>query len=139
KSADRAFRSSTDTWFVQNHPPGSIFDFGGTPEANFGWRFTTLSNQTAVPEPSTFALSLCLGLAAAGTAVVRSRRKAAACRPTGAGGVARPRRLPGVGHSLRRGNPHNGGRPAAPLGLDRPRTPRDGAGGGRPRGTRKPT
>lgn len=60
-SGDVAFETTAaGSFFIVNNPPGSTFNFGGAPVANFGWEF--------VPAPSSLAL---LGLGG----LVASRRR----------------------------------------------------------------
>lgn len=63
-STDIAFITNAAGSHLSNNPPGTLFNFGGNPVANFGWEFQ------AVPEPATM-LALGLGLAA----IARKRRK----------------------------------------------------------------
>jgi hypothetical protein len=74
--------SSADAFFISTaagpsgpNPPGGFFNFGGTatgaPPGDFAWQFTS-----AVPEPSTLALSAVGGLVLVGVRLTRRRRSA---------------------------------------------------------------
>lgn len=73
-SQDLFFQSTTNGGFVSNNPAGGTFNFtGGTPVANFGFRFAGATGFTAVPEPASMAA---LGLGA--LALLRRRRNKSA-------------------------------------------------------------
>jgi hypothetical protein len=63
-SADLFFQTTAAGSFLSNNPPGGLFNFGGNPVANFGWRVVP------TPEPASMA-ALGLGV----VAVIRRRKK----------------------------------------------------------------
>jgi hypothetical protein len=66
-SADVAFQTTAaGSFFTIANPAGQLFNFGGQPKANFGWRFE------AVPEPSTY-VAIATGLF--GVLGLRRRRR----------------------------------------------------------------
>jgi hypothetical protein len=69
-SADEFFITTDAGSFNGDDPDGFFADFGGNPEANFGWEFVV------VPEPSGLAMA-CLGLLVGGAAW-RTRRSISA-------------------------------------------------------------
>ena len=70
-SQDVFFQTATAGSFNQNTPPGGLFNLGGNPVGNFGWRF----NGTAItPEPG--AVAMLMGFGVSGAALLRRRRTA---------------------------------------------------------------
>ncbi|MGP0068651.1 MAG: PEP-CTERM sorting domain-containing protein [Isosphaeraceae bacterium] len=72
-SQDVFFQSSSATSIGTNNPAGTLFFFGGSPPADFGWSFATAQS---VPEPSSLALSAIGGLVLVGVRLTRRRRSA---------------------------------------------------------------
>ncbi|MCW3054622.1 MAG: hypothetical protein JWN14_3792 [Chthonomonadales bacterium] len=66
---DAFFQSTADGSFASSNPAGSVFSFGGSPVANFGWRFSAIT-----PEPGSTALFVGMGLSG-GFVFKRRKRK----------------------------------------------------------------
>lgn len=72
-SADGYFVTTAAGSFLSNNPAGTQTTLGGSPVANFGWRFTVA---TPIPEAGTLWMSL-LGLPLLGAVVMRRRQASA--------------------------------------------------------------
>ncbi len=70
-SQDVFFQTTTAGSFNQNTPPGSLFNLGANPVANFGWRFV---GSAVTPEPG--AVAMLMGFGVSGAALLRRRRAA---------------------------------------------------------------
>jgi hypothetical protein len=68
-SADNFFVTTAAGSFLVNNPAGTVTSFGGSPVANFGWRFTS-----PVPESSTLWMLL-VGLPVLGLSLRRRARR----------------------------------------------------------------
>ena len=70
-SQDVFFQSTNAGSFASSNPAGSFFSFGGSPAANFGWRFT---GTAVTPEPG--AVAMLMGFGVSGLALLRRRKMA---------------------------------------------------------------
>jgi hypothetical protein len=75
-SADVFFATTSAGSFAGSNPAGGLFNFGGTPVANFGWQFVS-----SVPEPS--SLDLVLGVCVCLLVACGRRSKPRATAPGG--------------------------------------------------------